>query len=116
MTKPSRGSPGTYSEIAALRAYPTCKTVPYDQGLNCGVLIVGDVEWLLFNHLLGLPGFNEFGYKDVTILQALEQCEIMLDKLGVVKASTVVTAGAAQVTYRTPSSRSLLDVQQRKSV
>ncbi|GJV46988.1 hypothetical protein Tco_1437200 [Tanacetum coccineum] len=110
-------SPGTYSEIAALRAYPMCKTVPYDQGIiipqvvELWLHIVGEVELVVNHHLLGLPGFNEFGYKDVTILQALEQCEIMLDKLGVVKASTVVTAGAAQVKYRTPSSRSLLDVQ-----
>ncbi|GJU52362.1 hypothetical protein Tco_1226076, partial [Tanacetum coccineum] len=90
------------SEIAALRAYPMCKTVPYDQTesvfkvVELWLHIVGEVELVVNHHLLGLPGFNEFGYKDVTILQALEQCEIMLDKLGVVKASTVVTAGAAQ--------------------
>ncbi|GJW85641.1 hypothetical protein Tco_0158786 [Tanacetum coccineum] len=69
--------------------------------------IVGEVELVVNHHLLGLPGF---GYKDVTILQALEQCEIMLDKLGVVKASTVVTAGAAQVSWWLDAQKKLANV------
>nr|GEX47908.1 arogenate dehydratase/prephenate dehydratase 1, chloroplastic [Tanacetum cinerariifolium] len=127
-----QGLPGTYSEIAALKAYPMCKTVPCDQIESAvelwladkGVLpiensvggsihrnydlllrhrlhIVGEVELVVNHYLLGLPGVRKEELTHVlSDPQALEQCQIMLNKLGVVKVSTKDTAG---VPYLTPS-------------
>ncbi|PWA98950.1 arogenate dehydratase [Artemisia annua] len=127
-----QGLPGTYSEIAALEAYPMCKTVPCDQIesvfkavelwlVDKGVLpiensvggsihrnydlllrhrlhIVGEVELVVNHYLLGLPGVRKEELTHVlSDRQALEQCEITLNKLGIVKVSTVDTAGAAQI-------------------
>nr|GEY98151.1 arogenate dehydratase/prephenate dehydratase 1, chloroplastic [Tanacetum cinerariifolium] len=127
-----QGLPGTYSEIAALKAYPMCKTVPCDQIESVfkavelwladkGVLliensvvgsihrnydlllrhrlhIVGEVELVVNHYLLGLPGVRKEELTHVlSDPQALEQCQIMLNKLGVVKVSTEDAAGAAQI-------------------
>ncbi|PWA94549.1 arogenate dehydratase [Artemisia annua] len=127
-----QGLPGTYSEIAALEAYPMCKTVPCDQIesvfkavelwlVDKGVLpiensvggsihrnydlllrhrlhIVGEVELVVNHYLLGLPGVRKEELTHVlSDPQALEQCEITLNKLGIVKVSTEDTAGAAQI-------------------
>ncbi|GJZ03245.1 arogenate dehydratase/prephenate dehydratase 1, chloroplastic [Tanacetum coccineum] len=127
-----QGLPGTYSEIAALRAYPMCKAVPCDQVesvfkavelwlVDKGVLpiensiggsihrnydlllrhrlhIVGEVELVVNHYLLGLPGVRKEELTHVlSDPQALEQCEIMLNQLNIVKVSTEDTAGAAQI-------------------
>ncbi|KAK1422593.1 hypothetical protein QVD17_17878 [Tagetes erecta] len=127
-----QGSPGAYSEVAALKAYPLCKTVPCDQIesifkavelwlVDKGVLliensvggsihqnydlllhhrlhIVGEIELVVNHCLLGLPGVRK---EEVTHVlshpQALEQCEIALNKLGIVRVSTKDTARAAQI-------------------
>ncbi|PWA63906.1 acyl-CoA N-acyltransferase [Artemisia annua] len=90
-------------------------------------IIVGEIELVVNHYLLGLPGviieelthvlrgpqvkfevyycsyrrklleLSEFFYKIFAKLHALEQCEIMLNKLGIVKVSTEHTAGAAQL-------------------
>ncbi|XP_076915376.1 arogenate dehydratase/prephenate dehydratase 1, chloroplastic-like [Bidens hawaiensis] len=126
-----QGSPGAYSETAALKAYPICKTVPcdrielvfkavelwlvdkgllpiensisgsihqnYDLLLHHRLHIVGEVELVINHCLLGLPGVTKEELTHVlSHPQALEECEITLNKLGIVRVSTQDTAAAAQ--------------------
>ncbi|GFP91971.1 arogenate dehydratase/prephenate dehydratase 1 chloroplastic [Phtheirospermum japonicum] len=127
-----RGVPGSYSEAAALKAYPNCETVPCDQfeavfkavelwlvdkavlpiensvggsiHRNYDLLlfhrlhIVGEVGLIVNHCLLGLPGVRKEELKRVlSHPQALEQCEIFLNKLHLTRISAVDTAGAAQI-------------------
>ncbi|XP_076910065.1 arogenate dehydratase/prephenate dehydratase 1, chloroplastic-like [Bidens hawaiensis] len=127
-----QGSPGAYSEIAAFKAYPVCKTVPcdrielvfkvvelwlvdkgvlpiensvsgsihqnYDLLLHHRLHIVGEVELVINHCLLGLPGVTKEELTHVlSHPQALEECEITLNKLGIVRVSTQDTAAAAQM-------------------
>ncbi|KAK6124470.1 hypothetical protein DH2020_041776 [Rehmannia glutinosa] len=128
-----RGVPGSYSEAAALKAYPKCETVPcdefeavfkavelwlvdkailpiensvggsihrnYDLLLRHRLHIVGEVQFIVNHCLLGLPGVRKEELKCVlSHPQALDQCEMFLNKLGVTRISADDTAGAAQVT------------------
>ncbi|KAJ9566711.1 hypothetical protein OSB04_002677 [Centaurea solstitialis] len=103
-----QGLPGAYSEAAALKAYPKCETVPCDQFES----VFKAVElWLVdkavlpiensmvVNHcLLGVPGVKKEELKRVlSHPQALDQCEIALNKLGVMRVSAEDSAGAAQI-------------------
>ncbi|KAL3627468.1 ADP,ATP carrier protein [Castilleja foliolosa] len=127
-----RGVPGSYSEAAALKAYPNCETVPCDQfeavfkavelwlvdkavlpiensvggsiHRNYDLLlfhrlhIVGEVGLTVNHCLLGLPGVRKEELKRVlSHPQALDQCEIFLNKLHLNRISAVDTAGAAQI-------------------
>ncbi|KAE9452726.1 hypothetical protein C3L33_15382, partial [Rhododendron williamsianum] len=80
-----QGVPGAYSEVAALKVYPR---------LN----IVGEVQMVVNHCLLGLRGVRKEELKRVlSHPQALDQCEISLHKLGVVKVNADDSAGAAQI-------------------
>ncbi|GAB2298880.1 ADP,ATP carrier protein [Dionaea muscipula] len=127
-----QGVPGSYSEDAALKAYPKCETVPcdefeaafqavelwlvekavlpiensvggsihrnYDLLLRHRLHIVGEVQLHVNHCLLGLPGVRKDEIKQVlSHPQALEQCEMTLSKLGLVRISVDDTAGAAQI-------------------
>ncbi|CAA0835924.1 Arogenate dehydratase/prephenate dehydratase 1-chloroplastic [Striga hermonthica] len=127
-----RGIPGSYSEAAALKAYPNSETVPCDQfeavfkavelwlvdkavlpiensvggsiHRNYDLLlfhrlhIVGEVRLIVNHCLLGLPGVRKEEIKCVlSHPQALEQCEIFLNKLRLTKINAVDTACAAQI-------------------
>ncbi|KAK3039694.1 hypothetical protein RJ639_027035 [Escallonia herrerae] len=127
----SNGSPGAYSEAAALKAYPKCETVPcdefeaafkavelwlvdkavlpiensvggsihrnYDLLLRHRLHIVGEVQLVVNHCLLGLPGVRkEELVRVLSHTQALDQCEIALSKLGIVRVTADDTAGAAQ--------------------
>ncbi|XP_055805002.1 arogenate dehydratase/prephenate dehydratase 1, chloroplastic isoform X2 [Solanum dulcamara] len=127
-----QGSPGAYSEAAALKAYPKCEPVPcdqfeaafkavelwlvdkavlpiensvagsihrnYDLLLRHRLHIVGEVQLLVNHCLLGLPGIRKEELKRVVSHpQALEQCNIMLNKLGVARLSSDDTSSAAQI-------------------
>ncbi|XP_071921409.1 arogenate dehydratase/prephenate dehydratase 1, chloroplastic isoform X6 [Coffea arabica] len=100
-----QGLPGAYSEAAALRAYPECETVPCDEfeavfkAVELWLHIVGEVQVVVNHCLLGLPGVRKEELKRVlSHPQALDQCEMTLNKLGVTKVSTNDSAGAAQIT------------------
>ncbi|GMH05299.1 hypothetical protein Nepgr_007139 [Nepenthes gracilis] len=126
-----QGVPGSYSEDAALKAYPKCETVPcdefeavfqavelwladkavlpiensvggsihrnYDLLLRHRLHIVGEVQLVVNHCLLGLPGIKKEELKCVVSHpQALDQCEMTLSKLGLIRVSADDTAGAAQ--------------------
>ncbi|GAB4826583.1 ADP,ATP carrier protein [Ancistrocladus abbreviatus] len=126
-----QGVPGSYSEDAALKAYPKCETVPcdefeaafqavelwlvdkavlpiensvggsihrnYDLLLRHRLHIVGEVQLAVNHCLLGLPGVRKEELKRVlSHPQALDQCEMALSKLGLIRISADDTAGAAQ--------------------
>ncbi|KAK9155684.1 hypothetical protein Sjap_003164 [Stephania japonica] len=126
-----KGAPGSFSEAAALKAYPLCEAVPcdefeaafravelwlankavlpiessvggsvhrnYDLLLRHSLHIVGEVQMAIHHCLLGLPGVEIEEIKRVlSHPQAITQCEIELNKLGVVKESVEDTAAAAQ--------------------
>ncbi|GMH30255.1 hypothetical protein Nepgr_032098 [Nepenthes gracilis] len=126
-----QGLQGSYSEDAALKAYPQCETVPcdefeaafqavelwlvdkavlpiensvggsihrnYDLLLRHRLHIVGEVQLVVNHCLLGLPGVKKEELKRVlSHPQALDQCEMTLSKLGLVRISANDTAGAAQ--------------------
>ncbi|XP_031124831.1 arogenate dehydratase/prephenate dehydratase 1, chloroplastic-like [Ipomoea triloba] len=127
-----QGIPGAYGEAAALKAYPSCETVPceqfeaafqavelwlvdkavlpienslggslhrnYDLLLRHRLHIVGEVQLVVNHCLLGLPGVRKEELKRVlSHPQALDQCEMTLNKLGVVRVNVNDTAGAAQM-------------------
>ncbi|XAR53795.1 Arogenate dehydratase [Bertholletia excelsa] len=70
----------------------------YDLLLRHRLHIVGEVQLVVNHCLLGLPGVRKEELKRVVSHpQALAQCEIMLNKLGVVQVNTEDTAGAAQI-------------------
>ncbi|CAK9146861.1 unnamed protein product [Ilex paraguariensis] len=70
----------------------------YDLLLRHRLHIVGEVQLLVNHCLLGLPGVRKEELKRVlSHPQALEQCEITLNKLGVVRVSADDTATAAQI-------------------
>ncbi|XP_058194007.1 arogenate dehydratase/prephenate dehydratase 1, chloroplastic isoform X2 [Rhododendron vialii] len=127
-----QGVPGAYSEVAALKVYPRCETVPcdqfeaafkavelwlvdkavlpiensvggsihrnYDLLLRHRLNIVGEVQMVVNHCLLGLRGVRKEELKRVlSHPQALDQCEMSLHKLGVVKVNADDTAGAAQI-------------------
>lgn len=70
----------------------------YDLLLRHRLHIVGEVKLVVNHCLLGLPGVRKEDLKRVlSHPQALDQCEMTLNKLGVVRVSYDDTAGAAQV-------------------
>ncbi|KAL1829834.1 hypothetical protein ACET3Z_008246 [Daucus carota] len=70
----------------------------YDLLLRHRLHIVGEVQLVVNHCLLGLPGVRKEDLKRVlSHPQALDQCEMTLNKLGVVRVSYDDTAGAAQV-------------------
>ncbi|KAF9683378.1 hypothetical protein SADUNF_Sadunf04G0007200 [Salix dunnii] len=69
----------------------------YDLLLRHRLHIVGEVQMIVNHCLLGLPGVPKEELKRVlSHPQALEQCDMTLSKLGVVRVSTDDTAGAAK--------------------
>uniref|UniRef100_A0A5B6YWY5 Uncharacterized protein n=1 Tax=Davidia involucrata TaxID=16924 RepID=A0A5B6YWY5_DAVIN len=69
----------------------------YDLLLCHRLHIIGEVQMVVNHCLLGLPGVRKEELKRVlSHPQALNQCEITLNKLGVVRVSAADTAGAAQ--------------------
>ncbi|XP_027185599.1 arogenate dehydratase/prephenate dehydratase 1, chloroplastic isoform X1 [Coffea eugenioides] len=71
----------------------------YDLLLFHRLHIVGEVQLVVNHCLLGLPGVRKEELKRVlSHPQALDQCEMTLNKLGVTKVSTNDSAGAAQIT------------------
>ncbi|CAN4083785.1 unnamed protein product [Withania somnifera] len=70
----------------------------YDLLLRHRLHIVGEVQLLVNHCLLGLPGIRKEELKCVmSHPQALEQCNIMLNKLGVTRVSSDDTSSAAQI-------------------
>lgn len=70
----------------------------YDLLLRHRLHIVGEVQLVVNHCLLGLPGVKKEELKRVlSHPQALDQCEMTLSKLGVVRVSADDTAGAAQI-------------------
>ncbi|XP_073028162.1 arogenate dehydratase/prephenate dehydratase 1, chloroplastic-like isoform X2 [Primulina eburnea] len=70
----------------------------YDLLLRHRLHIVGEVRLVVNHSLLGLPGVRKEELKCVlSHPQALDQCEMYLNKLGVTRVSTDDTAGAAQI-------------------
>uniref|UniRef100_A0A6N2L1A4 arogenate dehydratase n=1 Tax=Salix viminalis TaxID=40686 RepID=A0A6N2L1A4_SALVM len=70
----------------------------YDLLLRHRLHIVGEVQMIVNHCLLGLPGVPKEELKRVlSHPQALEQCDMTLSKLGVVRVSADDTAGAAQM-------------------
>lgn len=70
----------------------------YDLLLRHRLHIVGEVQLVVNHCLLGLPGVRKEDLKRVlSHPQALDQCEMTLNKLGVVRVNYDDTAGAAQV-------------------
>ncbi|KAH6777256.1 arogenate dehydratase 1 [Perilla frutescens var. hirtella] len=70
----------------------------YDLLLRHRLHIVGEVQLIVNHCLVGLPGVRKEELKQVlSHPQALEQCEVILNKLGVTRIGTVDTAVAAQV-------------------
>ncbi|XP_073028163.1 arogenate dehydratase/prephenate dehydratase 1, chloroplastic-like isoform X3 [Primulina eburnea] len=74
----------------------------YDLLLRHRLHIVGEVRLVVNHSLLGLPGVRKEELKCVLshpqmLFQALDQCEMYLNKLGVTRVSTDDTAGAAQI-------------------
>ncbi|KAG5561339.1 hypothetical protein RHGRI_004387 [Rhododendron griersonianum] len=112
-----QGVPGAYSEVAALKVYPRFElwlvdkaVLPiensvggsihrnYDLLLRHRLNIVGEVQMVVNHCLLGLRGVRKEELKRVlSHPQALDQCEMSLHKLGVVKVNADDTAGAAQI-------------------
>ncbi|XVE51099.1 hypothetical protein DITRI_Ditri02bG0011500 [Diplodiscus trichospermus] len=127
-----QGSPGAYSEDAALKAYPNCETVPcdqyeaafnavelclvdkavlpiensvggsihrnYDLLLQHRLHIVREVQLVVNYCLLGLPSVGNQEVKRVlSHPQALDQCEMRLSKLGVIRVSADDSADAARI-------------------
>ncbi|XP_039689789.1 arogenate dehydratase/prephenate dehydratase 1, chloroplastic isoform X4 [Medicago truncatula] len=99
----SKGLPGAYSEDAALKAYPKCETVPCDEfeaafkAVELWLHIVGEVQLRVNHCLLGLPGVAKEELKSVVSHpQALAQCEMVLNELGVDKIGAHDTAAAAK--------------------
>ncbi|KAL0407256.1 UNVERIFIED_CONTAM: Arogenate dehydratase/prephenate dehydratase 1, chloroplastic [Sesamum latifolium] len=69
----------------------------YDLLLRHRLHIVGEVKLIVNHCLLGLPGVRKEELKRVlSHPQALEQCEMTLNQLGVTRVSAEDTAGAAQ--------------------
>ncbi|KAK7843617.1 arogenate dehydratase/prephenate dehydratase 1 [Quercus suber] len=111
-----KGLPGSYSEDAALKAYPKCETVPcndfedafknssggsihrnYDLLLRHRLQIVGEVQLDCNLCLLALPGVRAEHLKHVlSHPQALSLSDILLSKLGVSRENVDDAAGAAQ--------------------
>nr|XP_023927623.1 arogenate dehydratase/prephenate dehydratase 1, chloroplastic [Quercus suber]POE91703.1 arogenate dehydratase/prephenate dehydratase 1, chloroplastic [Quercus suber] len=74
----------------------------YDLLLRHRLNIVGEVQLQVNHCLLGLPGVRKEEIKSVlSHPQALAQCDIMLNNLGVVRINTDDTAGAAQMVAST---------------
>ncbi|GAB2211045.1 hypothetical protein Droror1_Dr00016336 [Drosera rotundifolia] len=70
----------------------------YDLLLRHRLHIVGEVQLSVNHCLLGLPGVRKEELKRVlSHPQALEQCEVTLSKLGLVRINANDTAGAAQI-------------------
>ncbi|KAF3616594.1 Arogenate dehydratase/prephenate dehydratase 1, chloroplastic [Capsicum annuum] len=70
----------------------------YDLLLRHRLHIVGEVQLLVNHCLLGLPGIRKEELKRVVSHpQALEQCNILLNKLGVTRINSDDTSGAAQI-------------------
>ncbi|XP_057764905.1 arogenate dehydratase/prephenate dehydratase 1, chloroplastic [Salvia miltiorrhiza] len=70
----------------------------YDLLLRHRLNIVGEVQLIVNHCLLGLPGVRKEELKHVlSHPQALEQCEMILNKLGVTRINAVDTAVAAQM-------------------
>ncbi|XAR65656.1 Arogenate dehydratase [Bertholletia excelsa] len=70
----------------------------YDLLLSHRLHIVGEVQLVVNHCLLGLPGVRKEEIKRVlSHPQALAQCEMNLNKLGVMKVNADDTAGAAQI-------------------
>ncbi|KAI3682884.1 hypothetical protein L1987_83222 [Smallanthus sonchifolius] len=70
----------------------------YDLLLRHRLHIVGEVQLIVNHCLLGVPGVRKEELKRVlSHPQALDQCEIALNKLGVVRVSAEDTALAAQI-------------------
>ncbi|WMV16281.1 hypothetical protein MTR67_009666, partial [Solanum verrucosum] len=70
----------------------------YDLLLRHRLHIVGEVQLLVNHCLLGLPGIRKEELKRVVSHpQALEQCNIMLNELGVARLSSDDTSSAAQI-------------------
>lgn len=70
----------------------------YDLLLRHRLHIVGEVQLVVNHCLLGLPGVRKEELKRVVSHpQALEQCNIMLNKLGVTRVNGDDTASAAQI-------------------
>jgi arogenate/prephenate dehydratase len=70
----------------------------YDLLLRHRLHIVGEVQLAVNHCLLGLPGVKKEELKRVlSHPQALDQCELALSKLGVIKVNADDTAGAAQM-------------------
>lgn len=70
----------------------------YDLLLRHRLHIVGEVKLVVNHCLLGLPGVKKEELKRVlSHPQALDQCEMMLNKLGVVRVSAEDTASAAKI-------------------
>ncbi|XP_060195776.1 arogenate dehydratase/prephenate dehydratase 1, chloroplastic [Lycium barbarum] len=70
----------------------------YDLLLRHRLHIVGEVQLLVNHCLLGLPGIRKEELKCVVSHpQALEQCNVMLNKLGVARVSSDDTSIAAQI-------------------
>ncbi|KAL2475648.1 Arogenate dehydratase/prephenate dehydratase 1 [Abeliophyllum distichum] len=70
----------------------------YDLLLRHRLHIVGEVKLKVNHCLLGLPGVRKEELKRVlSHPQALDQCEITLNKLGVTRVSAEDSAGAAQI-------------------
>ncbi|KAK4386703.1 Arogenate dehydratase/prephenate dehydratase 1, chloroplastic [Sesamum angolense] len=109
--------PGAYSETAALKAYPSCETVPCDQFeaafkavelwlVDRAVLPIensvgGSIHRnydLLLRHRLHIVGEVKLIVNHCLprAAWALDQCEMTLNQLGVTRVSAADTAGAAQ--------------------
>ncbi|XP_073127920.1 arogenate dehydratase/prephenate dehydratase 1, chloroplastic [Henckelia pumila] len=70
----------------------------YDLLLRHRLHIVGEVRLVVNHSLLGLPGVRKEELKCVlSHPQALDQCDMYLNKLGVTRVSADDTAGAAQI-------------------
>ncbi|KZV16149.1 arogenate dehydratase/prephenate dehydratase 1, chloroplastic [Dorcoceras hygrometricum] len=70
----------------------------YDLLLRHRLHIVGEVQLVVNHCLLGLPGVRKEELKRVfSHPQALDQCDMYLNKLGVTRVSADDTAGAAQI-------------------
>ncbi|XP_059662355.1 arogenate dehydratase/prephenate dehydratase 1, chloroplastic [Cornus florida] len=70
----------------------------YDLLLRHRLHIVGEVQMIVNHCLLGLPGVRKEELKRVlSHPQALDQCEMTLNQLGVVRVNADDTAGAAQI-------------------
>ncbi|XP_062162547.1 arogenate dehydratase/prephenate dehydratase 1, chloroplastic isoform X2 [Alnus glutinosa] len=74
----------------------------YDLLLRHRLHIVGEVQMQVIHCLLGLPGVRKEDLKSVlSHPMALDQCDMMLSNLGVVRINADDTAGAAQMVAST---------------